>query len=82
MSDPILGPGFGRGFYPERKVQKESTLDRVAGDVAGNLFRLFRHRSSRYSSIVEDVKRAGEGLDALSVQEMMSSGTPSSATLR
>jgi len=70
MSDPILDPGFGRGFYPERKAQKESTLDRVAGDVAGNLFRLFRHRSSRYSSIIVSVRKAGEGLDKLSVQEM------------
>jgi preprotein translocase subunit SecA len=70
MSDVEHARRTARGFYPERRLKHESTLDRALATAVGHLRRLQTGRHSRMHRIVEDVAAVSGDLGSLSDEEL------------
>lgn len=65
MSDLILSPASFRGFYPERRTKKESTLEGYLRGIYGALARSLWTRSSRLLPMVKRVNVLGDHFSSL-----------------
>ena len=71
MSDPVLSPAALRGFYPERRLPRESRLEGVLRNIYGVMARKLWTRTSRLLPFVEQVNNLDEQFLKLDDDQLM-----------
>lgn len=71
MSSLVLLPKIARGFYPERRLHRESKLNNLAINTVGTITRLLTARSKRFQSIVDRVNAVGITLGDMREEELI-----------